>query len=56
MWVDEGTELMLQRKHNVRGTDEQAGGIFEVESFIPYSNVQLLDPVSKCRLAGEGDA
>ncbi|OAO17141.1 hypothetical protein AV274_1167 [Blastocystis sp. ATCC 50177/Nand II] len=35
------------RKHNVRGTDEQAGGIFEAESFIPYSNVQLLDPESK---------
>ena len=36
-----------QRKRHVRGTDSQAGGIYDVESFIPYSNVQLVDPSTK---------
>ena len=32
------------RKRHIKGTDEQPGGVFDVESFIPYSNVQLVDP------------
>lgn len=32
------------RKRHIKGTDEQPGGIFDVESPIAYSNVQLVDP------------
>ncbi|KAK8800303.1 hypothetical protein WA171_004937 [Blastocystis sp. BT1] len=35
------------RKRYIKGTDEQAGGIFDVESGVPYSNVQLVDPETK---------
>ena len=34
----------VKRKRHIKGTDEQPGGIFDVESPIAYSNVQLVDP------------
>ena len=36
--------VYIQRKRHIKGTDEQPGGIFDVESPIAYSNVQLVDP------------
>lgn len=40
-------EVTPQRKRYIKGTDEQAGGIFDVESAVPYSNLQLVDPETK---------